>query len=243
MHLQTSTGCAQPKRKAALETLSYSHKGMILPAQILEFDITERDFHGRETLAELPGDEALVGHFGEIAVNGGRAVELDRDVLADALEGVVVEVGRLDDLSHDLLHGQFQPVARVALVIEAAPEGLADIPLRAGDGVFFGVNEPAAELAPAVAFPVLEPELEGQLEVLEPLLAAQERIEFQPLGRPLPTMIPSRTLQYSVSPSQPSKFLPLKNASDPSSWRGAILRNPTPTRRNMGFSRSPRDRR
>ena len=103
-------------------------------------------------------------------------------MLVHALDVVVVEVVLfehfLDHVAGRLLHHAAEEFA-----VEAAPVDVADIALRALDGEVLAVGDLAADLHAAVAFAVLEADLEGQLEILVLLLAAQERVELQALGR------------------------------------------------------------
>src|SRR5205807_421212 len=73
--------------------------------------------------------------------------------------------------------------AAEVLAVEAAPVDVADIALRALDGEMLAVENFAANLHAAVALSVLETDLKRQLEVLVLLLAAQEGVELQTLGR------------------------------------------------------------
>src|SRR5262249_43155809 len=104
-----------------------------LLAQVLELDVLEDHFHPPVTGGELPGDDPLVGHLREVAVHHRRAVDRHRDVLADALDGVVVE---LLLLHHLLDHRRVSRLHHAAeqLAVEAPPVTLADVALRAGDG-------------------------------------------------------------------------------------------------------------
>ena len=65
----------------------------------------------------------------EVAVDGRLAVELDGDVLADALDVVVVEVVFLEDFLDDVGRGLLHHAAEI-LAIEAAPVDFADVALR-----------------------------------------------------------------------------------------------------------------
>src|SRR5262249_37071258 len=122
------------------------------------------------------GDDALGGELVEVVIDHRLAVDLDGHVLAHALDGVVVEVvlldRLLDEVGRRLLHH-----APEVLAGQATPEALADVALRAADGVLLVVEDLAADLHAAVAGAVLEADLEGQLEVAVLLLAAQEGVE------------------------------------------------------------------
>src|SRR5262249_60905794 len=126
--------------------------------QVLELDVLERDFHRLEAGVDLPGDDAFVRHLREVAVHGRLAVEFYRDVLADALDGVVVEVLFLEDLLDQLWRGLFHHAAEV-LAVEAAPENLADVALRAFPGQVLPLPDLAADLDAAVADAVLQAHL------------------------------------------------------------------------------------
>src|SRR5438477_8255332 len=64
--------------------------GISSATQVLESDVLERHLHALEAGVQLPGDDPLVRQLREVGVDGGRAVELDRHVLADAADGEVV---------------------------------------------------------------------------------------------------------------------------------------------------------
>src|SRR5262249_11807554 len=121
-------------------------------------------------------------HLRELLVNGRLAVELDGHFLADDLDGVDVEAVLVDELADDFLRGLPHHAAEL-LAVEAAPVLGADVALRPLDGELLPVEDLAADLHAAVALALLEPDLELHLEVLVRLLAAQERVELQPVRR------------------------------------------------------------
>src|SRR5438067_5200637 len=142
----------------------------LLVAELAELEVLEGDLH-RPAAVQLPGDDAGLGHLLEVAVDGRLSVELDGDVLADALDGVVIEVVWLEHLLDELLRGRLHHAAEV-LAVEAAPELLADVALRPLDGVLLLLEDFATDLHAAVALAVGEPDLEAQLEIAVLLLAA-----------------------------------------------------------------------
>src|SRR5262249_35767885 len=94
---------------------------ILFRAQVLELDVPEDHLHPHPSV-ELPGDDPLVGQVGEVGVHGRLAVQLDRDVLAHALDMVVVEVLGLEHLLHQLGGRGLQ---HLALTWFAAAEVLA----------------------------------------------------------------------------------------------------------------------
>src|SRR5262249_20945942 len=108
---------------------------------------------------------------------------LDGDVLADALDVVIVEVFHLEDFLDEVGVGRLHHATKV-FAVEAAPVLLAHVALRSGDSEGLHVMDVAANLHAAVAgFARSELDLKLQLKILVLLLAAQKRVEFDPLGR------------------------------------------------------------
>src|SRR5262249_39788487 len=155
---------------------------LLVASQLLEFDVLEYHLHGRPGM-QLPGDDAFLGHLGKILVHGCHAVDLDRYVLADDLDLVIVETVFLEDFVDLVLVGGFHHAAEI-LAVQAAPPALAHVTLGPGDGKAFHVVDLAADLHAAVARPALARELhqETQLEILVLFLAAQEGVEFAAVG-------------------------------------------------------------
>src|SRR5262245_59590904 len=152
-----------------------------LLVQFLEINVSEGDFH-RIAGVQLPGDDSVVGHLGELFIDGGDAVDLDGDVLADATDVVIVEAVLFQDLV-DFVARRFLHHAPEMLAVEAAPIVFADVALRAFDGEVLVVENFAADLHAAVSFAFFEPDLEFQLEVLVFLVTAQKGVELEPVRR------------------------------------------------------------
>src|SRR5262249_55673793 len=152
---------------------------LLLLTQVLELNILEGHFHALAAV-QLPGDDAFVRHLGEVVVHRGLPVQLNRDVLAHALDVVVVEVVFLQDPVDDLFRGLLHHAAEV-LPVQAAPVFSAHVTLGPLDGVLLRFEVLTADLDAAVAGPAVpdQPHLKFQLEILVLLLAAQEGVELQ----------------------------------------------------------------
>src|SRR5262245_49523170 len=158
-----------------------------LLCDLLEADLAEDHFH-RPAGVKLEGDDALVGEL-EIVVHRRLAVELDGDVAADALDGIVVPVAFLDDFLDQVGRCGLHHAAAAAnaflrvvvLAVEAAPVDLAHVALRAADGEGLLIDDLAADLHAAVGA-LGHLHLEDELEVLVLLLRAEEGVELEALG-------------------------------------------------------------
>src|SRR4051794_893929 len=93
--------------------------GLLARTEVLEGDVAEGHFHRRAGV-DLPGDDALRRHLLEVIVHRRLAVEFDGDVLADALDVVVVELLDLEHLLDEVLVGGLHHAAE-ALAVETAP--------------------------------------------------------------------------------------------------------------------------
>src|SRR5262249_36533613 len=133
-----------------------------------DLDVAEGRFRGVDV--DLPGDDTVLLHPGDIGIDGGFAIELHRDVLADALHEIVVEVVGLD--LGELLLGRphLGDGGHVGdeLGGQAAPVLLANVGLRAGDVKPFPVEDVAAEIETTVGTPAgaFDAHLELDLKVL-----------------------------------------------------------------------------
>src|ERR1019366_3318682 len=121
--LRFAADSAKRKRKSQL----FAH------AKILKLNVLESHLHERKAGVQLPADLAVVRQLIKVLVHGRFAVELDGDVLADYLDGVVVEVVRLERLFHLVEVGRFHHAAEV-FTVKTAPIRLADVALRPRGG-------------------------------------------------------------------------------------------------------------
>ncbi len=144
----------------------------------LELDVLEDHFH-LPARVQLKRDDAIFGHLGEFFIHGRLAIELDSDFLADAFNGVVVEIVRLEHLLDELAVRGFHHAAEL-LAVEAAPVRAAHVALRAADSKGLHVDDLAANLDAAVAG-LGHLDLERHFEVLVLFLAAQEGVELETL--------------------------------------------------------------
>src|SRR5205085_431832 len=103
----------------------------MLLLQVLELDLLEDHFH-RPTLVQLPGDDSGVGQLGKVIIYGRFTVELDGHVLADALDGVIIEVVFLERPEDDLFGSRLHHAAEV-FAVQAAPIHLAHVALGSLD--------------------------------------------------------------------------------------------------------------
>ena len=109
---------------------------------------------------QLEGDDAFPGHFRELVIDRGLAVEFDRDAAADDLHGIVIEVSLLQRFLDYLLRSGFHhPV--VCLAVQAAPELVPHVGLRTFDAELRSIKDRAPDLDPTVPRAILDPHLAG----------------------------------------------------------------------------------
>src|SRR5262249_279082 len=116
----------------------------LLPAQIFEFNVLERYFH-RVAGVQLPGDDAFVRHPGEVAIDRDPAVQSDGHVLADARDGIRIEVILLQGPGNHLLRSRPHHAPEL-FPVQAAPVSFPDVALWPLDGKLAGVEDLAADL-------------------------------------------------------------------------------------------------
>src|SRR5262245_27758739 len=119
----------------------------------------------RPAAVYLKGKDAIIGKLGEFFVHHRRAVDANRDLLADATDAVVVEP-RFEDLVALRLRRHFHGAGQVGA--EPSPQIPQLVHLRSGDHGHLAEHDLlAAEKHARYAVAVLEMGLEGELKVLE----------------------------------------------------------------------------